>query len=136
MSGSLAWLLGLLLTAAAVTLVLNLLQAKRVNTGLVESLADSQEQLRAALDSTQECARQLERRNAETKNKVTLHTPHVVEITSLHSGARQARHIYLVRGMDVKMAAACRTCSWPGWRGTWTMPRARRGKRWTGWKGD
>ena len=73
MGGSPAWLLGLLLTAAAVTLVLNLLQAKRINTGLVESVADSQEQLRAALDSSQDCARQLERRNAETKNKVTLH---------------------------------------------------------------
>eukprot|EP00092_Neocalanus_flemingeri_P046062 GFUD01051734.1.p1 GENE.GFUD01051734.1~~GFUD01051734.1.p1 ORF type:complete len:134 (+),score=70.11 GFUD01051734.1:72-473(+) len=70
MAGSLSsWLVPVLLTVGCVTLVMNILNAKKVNRSLVENIERAQADLRVAMDTSQDCSKQLEMKSAEMQAK-------------------------------------------------------------------
>eukprot|EP00092_Neocalanus_flemingeri_P086465 GFUD01108968.1.p1 GENE.GFUD01108968.1~~GFUD01108968.1.p1 ORF type:complete len:141 (-),score=73.50 GFUD01108968.1:96-518(-) len=64
-----SWLVPVLLTVGCVTLVMNILNAKKVNRSLVENIERAQADLRVAMDTSQDCTKQLEGKSAEMTAK-------------------------------------------------------------------
>eukprot|EP00092_Neocalanus_flemingeri_P066470 GFUD01080981.1.p1 GENE.GFUD01080981.1~~GFUD01080981.1.p1 ORF type:complete len:134 (+),score=71.85 GFUD01080981.1:94-495(+) len=70
MAGSLSsWLVPVLLTVGCVTLVMNILNAKKVNRSLVENIERAQADLRVAMDTSQGCIKELEMKSADMTAK-------------------------------------------------------------------
>ena len=64
-----AWLVPVLLVVACMALVINIFHTKKVNSTLVADIESGQADLQIAADSSQECSKKLEAKNAEMTSK-------------------------------------------------------------------
>merc|ERR1711892_957174 len=64
-----SFLLPMLLTVGCVALVMNIMSAKKVNKSLVQNVERVQEDLRVAMDTSQECSKQLEMKSGDLTAK-------------------------------------------------------------------
>ena len=70
MSGSLSsWLFPVLLTIGCVALVMNIMNAKKVNKSLLQNIERAQTDLRVAMDTSMECSNQLEMKSVDMTAK-------------------------------------------------------------------
>eukprot|EP00092_Neocalanus_flemingeri_P086464 GFUD01108967.1.p1 GENE.GFUD01108967.1~~GFUD01108967.1.p1 ORF type:complete len:141 (-),score=68.30 GFUD01108967.1:96-518(-) len=64
-----SWLVPVLLIVGCVALAMNILNAKKVNRSLVENVEKAQADLMVAMDTSQDCSKQLEGKSADMQAK-------------------------------------------------------------------
>ena len=70
MAGNLcSWLLPALLTLGCVALLINMLNAKKMNKSLLTNIDSAQAEMKVAMDSSMECSKQLEMKTSDLTAK-------------------------------------------------------------------
>ena len=64
-----SWLLPALLTIGCIALVMNIMNAKKVNKSLLTNIDSAQAEMKVAMDSSMECSKQLEMKTSDLTAK-------------------------------------------------------------------